>query len=76
MMIFDGMNIYPVEIENALMLHPAVKEVAAFPLKHTRFQDVPAAAVILNSTASREDLLAHCNQVLGPKSPKGNWDAR
>ena len=70
MMIFDGMNIYPVEIENALMLHTAVKEVAAFPLKHTRFQDVPAAAVILNSTASREDLLAHCNQVLGSKSPK------
>lgn len=70
MMIFDGMNIYPIEIENALMLHPAVKEVAAFPLKHERFQDVPAAAVILNSTTSKEDLLAHCNQVLGLKSPK------
>ena len=52
------------------MLHPTVKEVAAFPLKHERFQDVPAAAVILNSTASKEDLRAHCDQVLGSKSPK------
>ena len=51
MMIFDGMNIYPIEIENALMLHPAVKEVAAFPIKHEVFQDVPAAAVILIMTS-------------------------
>lgn len=70
MMIFDGMNIYPVEIENALMLHPAVSEVAALPLKHPRFQDVPVAAVILRSSVSVDELLAHCKSILGIKSPK------
>ena len=70
MMIFDGMNIYPVEIENALMLHPAVSEVAALPLKHPRFQDVPVAAVILRSSVSVDELLAHCKPILGIKSPK------
>lgn len=70
MMIFDGMNIYPVEIENALMLHPAVSEVAALPLKHPRFQDVPVAAVILRSSVSVDELLGHCKSILGIKSPK------
>lgn len=70
MMIFDGMNIYPVEIENALMLHPAVSEVAALPLKHPRFQDVPVAAVILRSSVSVDELHAHCKSILGIKSPR------
>jgi len=70
LMIFDGMNIYPVEIENALMLHPAVSEVAALPLKHPRFQDAPVAAVILRSSVSADELLAHCKSILGNKSPK------
>jgi len=70
MMIFDGMNIYPVEIENALMLHPAVSEVAALPLKHPRFQDVPVAAVILRSSVSVNELHAHCKSILGIKSPR------
>jgi acyl-coenzyme A synthetase/AMP-(fatty) acid ligase/D-alanine-D-alanine ligase-like ATP-grasp enzyme len=70
MMIFDGMNIYPTEIENALMLHPAVSEVAALPLKHPRFQDVPVAAVILKYSVVTEELHAHCNAILGIKSPR------
>jgi len=70
MMIFDGMNIYPVEIENALILHPAVSEVAALPLKHPRFQDIPVAAVILKSSVSTDELHAHCKAILGVKSPK------
>lgn len=70
MMIFDGMNIYPVEIENALMAHPAVSEAAALPLKHPRFQDVPVAAVILRSSVSTDELHAHCKAILGIKNPK------
>ena len=70
MMMFDGMNIYPVEIENALMLHPAVSEVAALPLKHPRFQDVPVAAVLLRYSVSTDELHAHCKVILGVKSPK------
>ena len=69
MMIFDGMNIYPIEIENALMLHPAVKEVAAFPLKHEQSK-MCRRQRYFELHASKEDLLAHCDQVLGLKSPK------
>ena len=70
MMIFDGMNIYPVEIENALTLHPAIKEAAAFPIKHEVFQDVPAAAVTLNYEASLQELYEHCGRTLGLKTPR------
>ena len=70
MMIFDGMNIYPAEIENVLSSHPAVKEVAAFPLKHERFQEVPVAAVTLNEAVTEKDLIEFCKTPLGIKHPK------
>jgi acyl-CoA synthetase (AMP-forming)/AMP-acid ligase II len=70
MMIFDGMNIYPAEIESALLEHPAVCEAASFPLKHERFQDVPVAAVVLRMPADLEDLEKHCARVLGVKRPR------
>ena len=69
MMIFDGMNIFPIEIENALLEHPCVREVAAFPLRHSRFQDVPTAAVVLHSEANVEELHKHCQRILGSKRP-------
>lgn len=70
MMIFDGMNIYPAEIENVLSMHPAVNEVAAFSLKHERFQDVPVAAVTLLESMVEEDLIEFCKVPLGIKHPK------
>jgi cyanophycin synthetase len=70
MMIFDGMNIYPAEIENVLSSHPAVDEVAAFSVKHERFQDVPVAAVTLKATVAEKDLVEFCKTPLGVKHPK------
>lgn len=70
MMIFDSLNIYPAEIETALLAHPAVVEAAAFPLASAVYQDVPAAAVALKSTVSEAELLAHCRGKLGPRSPQ------
>lgn len=69
MMIFDGMNIYPAEIENSLCAHPAVREAAAFPLKHERFQDVPVAAVTLQGEASEDALIDHCKALIGIRHP-------
>ena len=69
-MIFDGMNIYPAEIENVLSSHPAVDEVAAFSVKHERFQDVPVAAVTLKATVAEKDLVEFCKTPLGVKHPK------
>lgn len=70
MMIFDGMNIYPAEIESVISTHPAVREVAAFPLRHKQFQDIPVAAVILNQAATENTIIEYCNPILGIKSPK------
>ncbi len=70
MMIFDGMNIYPAEIENVLSAHPAVKEVAAFSVKHERFQDLPVAAVTLNQSVTEKDLVQYCKASLGVKCPR------
>lgn len=69
MMIFDGMNVYPAEIENALCAHPAVREAAAFPLKHAQFQDVPVAAVTLHGEASESALIEHCKALIGIRHP-------
>jgi acyl-CoA synthetase (AMP-forming)/AMP-acid ligase II len=70
MMIFDGMNIYPAEIERVLSAHPAVEDVAAFSWQHDRFQDVPVAAVTLRAPATEDELVAHCKQALGVKYPR------
>ena len=48
MIIRGGENIYPVEIENELLEHPAVKEVAALGLPHERWGDEVAAVVYLH----------------------------
>lgn len=70
MMIFDGMNIYPAEIENVLSSLPAVNDTAAFAIKHEKFQDVPVAAVTLNEPISEKELIDFCKIQLGIKHPK------
>jgi len=47
MIIAGGENIYPAEIENALFLHPAVKECAVFGIPDAHWGEVPAAHVVL-----------------------------
>ena len=71
LMILNGFNIYPAEIENALLQHPAVVEAAAFPVKHQVKGDIPAAAVVTNAQVSEDELYAHCRSWLGAKSPVG-----
>lgn len=73
MMNFDGVKLYPVDIEARLLEHPSVAEAAAFPIASERFQDVPAAAVVLRSSAPAvtvQELLAFCSNRLGARSPR------
>ena len=72
MMIFDGMNIYPVEIESALEEHPAVREVAAFSLPHPVRQDIPVCAVVLadGATATETELRDFARARLGVRYPR------
>jgi len=70
MMIFNGSNIYPVEIEAMLQRHPAVAEAAAFPWRSAVHQDVPVAAVVLKAPAEEAELVAFCRRQMGIRSPQ------
>lgn len=70
MMIRNGVNIYPREIEHVLESHQDVIEAAAFPVLSKNQAQIPLAAVTLRSgTVTPQQLLAFCQESLGPKAP-------
>jgi fatty-acyl-CoA synthase len=64
LIISGGENIHPAEIEQALALHPAVLECAAFALPDARWGEVVAVAVVLRADAQADEpeLLDHLQQ--------------
>lgn len=72
MMIFNGINVYPAEIEQAMFQHPAVKDVACLPLKSVQNQDVPVCAVVLGEglAVDVEELMRFAHDRLGPQRPR------
>lgn len=61
-----GEKIFPAEIDDALLRHPAVVEAAAFPVAHSRLGEDVAAAVVLKpgSTVTPQDLRRFLQQTL------------
>ncbi len=51
MIIFDGLNIYPREIEELLFAHPAIKEAAIIGVPHRLHGEIPRAYIVLNEGA-------------------------
>lgn len=70
MMIFQGVNIYPREIEQRLESHPSVVEAAAFPMTIGNHDGVPFAAVRTHSKVSEKILLDFCIEKLGWRAPR------
>lgn len=70
MLIFDGMNIHPIEIEDSLGAHHGVIEAVAFSVPHERYGEVPVAAVITRGNVSEVELINYCIPYLGPKTPR------
>jgi acyl-coenzyme A synthetase/AMP-(fatty) acid ligase len=70
MMLHDGINIYPAEIEQVLLQHAAVAEAAAFSIKSQIHRDVPAAAVVLSRQATPQILLDFSKELLGVRAPR------
>jgi long-chain acyl-CoA synthetase len=72
MIIMNGLNIFPREIETVLESHPAVRAAAAFPLESRVHGQIPVAAVELAEPARLEavELLAWARPLLGLKSPR------
>jgi fatty-acyl-CoA synthase len=69
MIISGGVNIYPQEIEDALVLHPAVQDVAVFGVPNADFGEEVKAVVELAkgyepNDATADDLLAYSKEHL------------
>jgi acyl-CoA synthetase (AMP-forming)/AMP-acid ligase II len=72
MIIRGGVNIYPAEIEQTLVAHPAVAEAAVVGWPSQERGEEVAAFVVCRAKVTENDLIAHCRGSLAPyKIPKG-----
>lgn len=76
LIISGGVNIYPAEIEAALLTHPAVADAAAFGIPHDDWGEEVKAVVepapgFTPGPVLAEEILAHCaRRLAGYKRPK------
>ena len=70
--IMGGENIYPVEIEDFLMGHPAIKDVAVIGLPDERLGEIPAAVIELKAGAAltEDDVTTFCKKLPRYKRPR------
>lgn len=72
LVIVGGFNVYPAEIEHALIAHPGVREAAVVGVPDQRLGEVTAAFVV--GDAAPDELLAWCEQRLANfKVPRHIW---
>lgn len=64
MIISGGVNVYPRDIEEVIVKHPAVREAAVFGIPSEKWGETPVAAVILKEpgSVSAQELKAWINQ--------------
>lgn len=72
MIILNGLNIYPAEIERALETHPAIRTAAALGLPSAIHGQIPVAAVELHPGSSLDlaELKQGLRLALGLKAPR------
>jgi acyl-CoA synthetase (AMP-forming)/AMP-acid ligase II len=69
MIISGGVNVYPRDIEEVIVTHPAVMEAAVFGVPSEKWGETPLAAVILKEgeTVSEESLREWVNERVGAR---------
>jgi long-chain acyl-CoA synthetase len=72
MMILNGFNIYPAEIERAFERHPEVVAAAAFPIRSRSHGEIPAVAIELakGSKMTEQALMRYSRDRLGIRCPR------
>ena len=75
MIIRGGENMFPAEIENALLEHSAVAEVAVVGLPDDKWGEIVACFVraATDEAIDPQDLHAHCRQNLSPQKTPVLW---
>jgi long-chain acyl-CoA synthetase len=66
MIVSGGENIYPAELENVIMSHPAVADAAVIGVPSDKWGETPKAVVVLVAGAelTESDLIAYCRESL------------
>ena len=73
MIIMSGWKIYPTEVENVIIQHPAIADVAVFGVPDERKSEIVVAAVVLkpNSAFTEAELESWCrDRLAGYKIPR------
>jgi len=73
MIVSGGENVYPAEVENALMAHPAIADVAVIGVPDEKWGEVPMALVVRKPDVqvTEEEIVTFARQRLaGFKTPK------
>ena len=65
---YKGYTIYPVELEDLLYGHPAVRECAVVAKKHSEFGEVPKAYIVCEkgSALTKKDIVEFCEKRVAP----------
>jgi long-chain acyl-CoA synthetase len=66
MIVSGGENVYPAEVENALMAHPAIADVAVIGVPHEKWGETPKAIVVrvAGADATEEDIIEFARERL------------
>jgi len=73
MIVSGGENIYPAEVENALMGHPAITDAAVIGVPDEKWGEAVKACIVLKpgAAATAEDIVAYCKtRIASYKCPK------
>ena len=73
MIVSGGENVYPAEVENALMAHPAIADVAVIGVPDEKWGEVPMALVVRKpeTTVTEQEIISFARERLaGFKTPK------
>ena len=73
MVVSGGENVFTTEVENAVISHEAVQDVAVIGIPHDEWGEAVHAIVILQAgmSVSEEELIAHCRELIaGYKLPR------
>lgn len=71
MVIVGGFNVYPAEIEKALMQHPDIADVAVIGVADARLGEVPEAHIVTTGEVTPTELTAWCRETMANyKAPR------